>query len=189
MFRVQIENLAPRFLLSDRNGFALAKAIEAGLNAMNRAVEDGINCLSAIDSMPEWRLDEMAWEFAADWYDPTASLEEKRRLIAGVFEFYNRLGTVYAVRTAVEASFGSGRVEEWFQYNGTPYHYRIFADGTSVSASELQKLQRMVAKVQNVRSILDQICFSGRSETAAVIHMGAAATGALGEIHVFAGEE
>ena len=189
MFTVEIEKWIPRFLTRDRNCYALAKGIEAGLNALNRIAEAGLACLSDVETMPEWRLDELAWEYAADWYGPQAEIPEKRSQIAGAFAFYNRLGTVYAVKKAVEATFGAGRVEEWYQYNGTPYHFRIFADGSSMSGAGSLKLQRMVQRVQNVRSVLDQICFTGESEAAALITVGAAVTGAQGEIHALARED
>ena len=88
MFTVEIEKWIPRFLTRDRNCYALAKGIEAGLNALNRIAEAGLACLSDVETMPEWRLDELAWEYAADWYDPQAEIPEKRSQIAGAFAFY-----------------------------------------------------------------------------------------------------
>lgn len=177
MFTVEIERFVPRFLMRDKNSYALAKAIEAGLNAMNRTVEKGLSCLSDIETMPEWRLDELAWEYCVDWCDREAAISEKRKLIAGAVETYTRLGTVYAVKNAVETIFGSGRIEEWFQYEGSPYHFRIFADSAQMSGSGSQKLKSLVGKIKNLRSVLDEICFTGESETDATLYAATAVTG------------
>ena len=177
MFSVEIERFVPRFLLRDKNGFALAKAIEAGLNAMNRSVEQGLEYLINIETMPEWRLDELAWEYCVDWYDRSAEVSEKRKMIAGAVASYTRLGTVYIIKSAVETIFGAGRVEEWFQYEGTPYHFRIFADSAQMSGSGSDRLKSLVDKIKNLRSVLDEICFTGESEEAAMLFAATAATG------------
>ena len=59
---VNITRLFPSFLLDDRNGYAMAKAIERMLNILLETIQTGLSCVKNIDSMPEWRLDELAWE-------------------------------------------------------------------------------------------------------------------------------
>ena len=77
---IDIARLVPRFILYDRSGYAMAKALEAGLMAFDRVIGDGVNCLLKISEMPEWRLDEMAWEYGC-LYDEAAPVEVKRQWI------------------------------------------------------------------------------------------------------------
>ena len=107
--------LFPRFILADKNGYALAKAIEKALHIMCDVIKTGVEIEKNVERMPEWRLDEMAWELNALWYDYSESLDVKRQQIAGAMTFYDRLGTPYAVLSAVKAVYGDGMLSEWFE--------------------------------------------------------------------------
>ena len=182
MFTVDTKKLVPRFILRDKNGYALAMAIQAGLQAMNDAVEQGLELLSDFDSMPEWRLDELAWEQAIGWYDFGADVEEKRRIVRAFAESYIHLGTPLAVREAVTAILGDGWIEEWYQYGGQPYHYRLLIHPDSVSPQALARLRQRVRDAQNARSVLDTI---GAQDTGGATAWAAAAAAAM-EIRISA---
>lgn len=58
-----------------------------------------------------------------------------------------------------------GRVEEWFQYGGEPYHFRVILIlGPMASEETIQKLVDTVYAVKNVRSWLDYVQFHRESE-------------------------
>ncbi len=82
MTDVLLGHLFPRFLLEDRNGRAMAEAIRAALALLCSTARQGLSTVTDVKSMPEWRLDEMAWELAAAWYDYDAELSTKRAQIA-----------------------------------------------------------------------------------------------------------
>lgn len=65
MTDVLLGHLFPRFLLEDRNGRAMAEAIRAALTLLCGTARQGLSTVTDVKSMPEWRLDEMAWELAA----------------------------------------------------------------------------------------------------------------------------
>ena len=77
MFVFDVTKYVPQFLLNDKNGYAMAKAIEAGINYMNTACLNGTKLIYDVDTMPEWRLDELAWEYNLV-YDYTADIDVKR---------------------------------------------------------------------------------------------------------------
>ncbi len=58
-----IGRLVPRFLYTDKNGYAAAKAIEAAFQYVKDAVEEAISIVKDVDAMPEWRLDELDREY------------------------------------------------------------------------------------------------------------------------------
>ena len=95
MFKINIEQWVPKFILDDKNGYALAKAIEAALQYMNDKVEEGFNCLTNTDEMPEWRLDELAWEYCCP-YDYSADITAKRRWIHDAEKLYSMYSILQA---------------------------------------------------------------------------------------------
>ena len=171
-----IEQLFPAFILGDKNGYALAKAIEKMMGLFHEAVQKGIETLKDIDKMPEWRLDELAWEMNIFWYDRDADISIKRAQIRGAQEYYMRLGTPAAVERALNDVYGGGRVEEWQEYGGEPFSFRVYTTDPEALQEKREKFLRLLESVKNVRSVLDEIIYVG-AEGAAQITVGTAATG------------
>ena len=163
MFEFDIQRLFPKFILKDKNGYAMAKAIEAGLNYFLEKAQDGLDCVQDVDKMPEWRLDEMAWEYNI-LYDYSESVETKRKWIKNAVAYYAKYGTAAAIVNYLEGVFDSVTVEEWWEYGGDPCHFRVIVTGEwSAVADEWAK--KAIAEVQNVRSVLDNIIFNAGSVT------------------------
>lgn len=153
MFSFTIEKWIPRFILNDKNGYALAKAIEAALKILNDTAEDGLALIDDYDAMPEWRLDELAWEFNC-LYDYQADIELKREWIRNALSMHRLMGTPEAIREFLKAYFDDLVLEENWEYGGDPYHFRVLANGAwseSLKARTLAAIER----AKNVRSVLD----------------------------------
>ena len=161
MVDFKIEQIVPHFLLADRTGYALAKAIEKALNILCDTVKEGTDLLSDVETMPEWRLDEMAWEYGMDWYDYTADIDEKRRSVGDVMSFYHIMGTPYAVNKALSDVFGDGFIEEWFNYSGEPYHFTAYTSDSQATTTKFQKFIKLLNVIKPVRSTLDNIIITG----------------------------
>lgn len=54
---VDIMPFVPKFIRDDRNGFALAKAIESVLNDFLDIINEALKVTFDIEAMPEWRLE------------------------------------------------------------------------------------------------------------------------------------
>lgn len=174
MFALDIRQFVPRFLLGDKNGYALAKAIEAALQTLNAAAAQGLSCVTDVGSMPEWRLDEMAWELNC-LYDYTGSIAQKRAWIANAMPYYSVHGTLRAIYNYLEGVFEHVDVQEWPDYDGDPFHFRVIVTG-QWSAEANAWTQSAIAAAKNVRSVLDSITFNGGSCTAEAA-VGTAVTG------------
>lgn len=163
MFTFDIEKSVPKFILNDKNGYAIAKAIEAGMQIMNDKAHQGLSIIYDCDAMPEWRLDEMAWEYNIP-YDYTADIEVKRGWIRSVYTLYRLYGTPEGVIQYMAPYFEGAAVEEPWEYGGDPYHFRlVFPDGwtpTNVAWATLA-----VNAIKNVRSVLDGLTFDGEVTT------------------------
>lgn len=171
MLSFDIERLLPAFLIHDRNGYAMAKAIEAGLKYLCERTSYGTDIIGNIADMPEWRLDEYAWEMGAVWYDSTASVDEKREQAHMLDEVYRKIGTKKALLDAVSSLFGSGSiVDEWFDYGGEPYHYKIRVTNDEATTSRREECVRLINIVTGVRCVLDSLQYYGSSGTTETIY-------------------
>lgn len=155
MIDFTIHQLFPDFILADKNGYAMAKAIERALQIMCSTIQTGVDNLQNIDKMPEWRLDEMAWELGC-LYDHNANIETKRRWIKDATPLYSALGTPQAIYNFLEGFFDQVELEEYWQYAGDPFHFRVTVSGEWNDANEAW-LRRAIAASKNVRSVLDDI--------------------------------
>ncbi len=155
MFTFNAEKWVPKFILGDKNGYAIAKAIEAGLQKMNDVVEQGLKCISDYDTMPEWRLDEMAWETNC-LYDYNASVETKREWIKNAIPLYRLFGTPQAVYKYLSGYFDGIELEENWNYDGDPYHFRVTVEGVWTPENEAWA-RRAIGASKNVRSVLDSL--------------------------------
>lgn len=174
MITFDLAKWVPKFLLADKNGYALAKAVEAAMNSMNEKIQEGVDTITAPDKMPEWRLDEVANEYNI-LYDPTADIEDKRSWIKNAFATYRLYGTVAGLKQFLGAKFTSVSVSEWQDVGGTPFHFSVTVDGELTEEAQ-EWAQKSVAAVKNARSVCDSITFSSDSVTA-VCYLDAVPTG------------
>lgn len=161
MFEVDITKSVPRFILMDKNGYALAKAIEAALQYMNDTIEKGVKCISDYDEMPEWRLDELAWELNVEWYDYTYPVSMKRRIIRQCAQDKKINGTKAAVLSVLRSIYDDVTLQEWFEYGGEPYHFRLEMEMTEALTEEqhLRALEN-IEFYKNVRSELEDVNYN-----------------------------
>lgn len=174
MFTIDIAKWIPAFIMRDKNGKALAKAIEAGLQAMNDVIAQGVACVNNVDTMPEWRLDELAWEFNIP-FDFTADIAVKRKWIAEAVTTYSTYGTPAVIKNYLESMFDSARVEEWWEYGGDPHHFKVYVTGEP-TASNMAWATEVIEKTKNCRSYLDELVFDA-TESEAELLVDSAITG------------
>lgn len=166
MLEFDIRDFVPQFLLDDKNGFALAKAIEAMLKYTITVTVRGFYNVMDAKKMPEWRLDEMAWEYGV-LYDYTADIEKKRHWISDAVPLTAALGTPQSIYNYLEGYFDSIEVEEFWQYGGEPFHFRVTASGRWNDENEAW-IRKAVEACKNVRSVLDDIALG--SGTTILLH-------------------
>lgn len=131
---------------------AAAKILENGMRTMQVA-----SIYPNIMRMPEGLLDILAYDFKVDWYDTSFSLQEKRETIASNWRVRRFIGTKYAVESALSAIYPDTKVQEWFQYGGEPYHFKILINVAS-DTIDVEKHEKVLAKIRyykNLRSVLD----------------------------------
>lgn len=150
---IDMEKLVPRFLMDQPTTHGLANAIGAALQALWDGVEAGIAAVTDVEEMPEWRLDEMAWETGC-LYDYMADVEAKRAWIRDAAGNAACQGTAEAIRRYLQGMFEDSDVEEAADYGGEPFHFRVLLNGRWDEASMAWAVKAAQAG-KNLRSVLD----------------------------------
>lgn len=77
---------------------------------------------------PEELLPWLAWEEGVDLWDPDWPVEKKRQVIAQSWEMHRAKGSRQGLVDAINLLNFGAVVEEWFEYGGQPYHFRLTID-------------------------------------------------------------
>ncbi len=150
--------IMPPALTHDKSIMALAAA-DAEALAVRLEEIDRVRIISNIDGLDEAVLDILARDFKVDWYDPGYSLEEKRRTLKNSWRVHKTLGTRAAVETAISAIYPETTVEEWFEYGGEPYHFRLRINLANDSG-DITKQRRVFQRLnfyKSLRSHVDEV--------------------------------
>ena len=129
--------------------------------------------IHSIDETPEEFLPFLAWERSVDQWDPAWPIEVKREVVRSAYEVHRYKGTAWGVERAIEATGFGAKVEEWFEYDGDPYKFRLtinLSATQSWTGSEQNILVRTALKSKNGRSFLEYI--SLRRTSAASLYVG-----------------
>lgn len=151
--------LTPRFLTRDRNTSALAIAAMHMVFMFLLAVRQAVIELTDVEQMSESALDERAWSLGMMWYDYAAPLDKKRMWIRETEQMRRSIGTAAAITRLMNGAYANCKVEEWTQYGGEPYHFRVTVFGKT--DPETEKWARdAIEATKNLRSILDGFFYS-----------------------------
>lgn len=153
---VDLLRLLPNFMRDDANARAFAYAVQSQIVKVSLAIEHA-RIYSRIDSLSDEVLDELAWQFNIVEYRSDYDISVKRELIKGCMELHHKRGTVSAVEEVVQKVFEDAIVEEWFDYGGAPYHFRIRTSNTSATDDMVQEIAKIVKQTQSVRSHLEEV--------------------------------
>lgn len=160
MFTFEIEKWVPKFILADKNGYAIAKALEAAIAYMNETISDGVSLISDYETMPEWRLDELAWEYNIP-YDYSADVEIKRQWIGSLYSLYRLWGTPEGIVKYMAAYFEDTTLEENWEYGGDPFHFLVNFQGTW-TPENIAWATIAINKIKNLRSVLDKYHYTAK---------------------------
>jgi len=129
VYSIDFTRTLPPALKDDEKMFALGKTIADELQKTIRLSKQAI-IYARIDELDSDVLDILAYDLHVDWYNYNYSVEAKRAIIKDSVKVHKRLGTKFAVHTALCNLAPQNGVEEWFEYGGEPYHFRIYVDTT-----------------------------------------------------------
>ena len=112
------------------------------------------------DIAAEHILPWLAWEMSVDVWNDNWAVEVRRGVINASLFVHKKKGTIGALKKALGALGVDGlQLEEWFEYGGDPYHFRVFIEIIS-SGFDLNILDEILAVIinsKNVRSHLESL--------------------------------
>ena len=140
-------------------GYAIMKANQKMLDLLEKSM-----VYAGIDNLPEKILDVLAIELRAQYYEEDLEIESKRKIIKNTLYLYSKAGTPEAVTQMIQYVFGGGVMAEWFEYDGEPYHFMV--DTSAIMSPDInEKFAKLIRRVKNIRSHLDQIVIKREVES------------------------
>jgi len=134
VYDVDFTRALPAPLRNDENMLALGRVIAGELQENIKLARLAV-IYPRIDELDEDVLDVLARDLHVDWYEDSYPIETKRAVIKSSVRVHKRLATKYAVVTALDSVFPNSTVQEWFEYGGNPFCFRIVLDITKEKAT------------------------------------------------------
>ncbi len=104
-------------------------------------------------------LDLLAWQFHIEGYEQAQTIQDKRNLIKNAIELHRYKGTPYAVKKVFQVLGLDATLQEWFDYNGDPYKFKVLVKSVIQDEDTYRRLIELINEYKNVRSWLDAIGF------------------------------
>lgn len=150
----------PFVLADDAEMSALANAVSDSLAHQIEKIEK-CGIYGRIDELDEDLLDILAYDFKVDWWEQSYSVEEKRETLKWSWYVHRHMATPSAVERALSAVCLGAKCEEWFEYSGEPYHFRLtmYIEAENILTTPHEKALALLRFYKNLRSVLDYILF------------------------------
>lgn len=167
-------NTLPEVLAEDERMQSLASGIAEILSRRPPEIEN-LSLYPRIRQLPENLLDSLAYDFKVDWWLDSMTLDEKRETLAQSWYVHKHMGTPASVKAALSAVYPDIIIEEWWEYGGEPYHFRLLIPSTenAVDPTKHDKLMSLVRFYKNLRSVLDEVEYMGSDGSVTVYAMTA----------------
>jgi phage tail P2-like protein len=149
-------DIVPSSIANDPQVQAACVAIDRELAQMYECIP-GILFWPSVDQQVPPLLDILAWEMHVDvWagWDGELTTEQKVELINSSIDWHRHKGTVYAVEQMLKTVFRKGYIQEWYEYGGNPYFFRIVTE-EPYDAERFNRAWAGIMAVKNVRSWME----------------------------------
>jgi len=115
---------------------------------------------SRIDEIEDEKLlDLLGWQFHIEGYEKAQNIQEKRNLIKNAIELHRYKGTPYAIKKVLESLNLNAELQEWFDYSGDPYRFKVLVKTVIQDEDIYKKVVELINEYKNTRSWLDAIGF------------------------------
>lgn len=153
---LEFKRLLPSFMRGDLAVSGLSDGLDEIVHGLAKSVKL-LTTWDHIAELSEDELDALAWELNILWYDTGATLDTKRDLILNSDQVHMRLGTKWAVESVIESYFGDGYIQEWFEYDGDPGHFRVYSSNPTLNNERMTAFLNILNKVKRHSSKLDGV--------------------------------
>lgn len=152
-----LREILPESVLADERLRASADALDLELKKLSKLTVQVLH-LPRLDELPEKVLDLLAWGWHVDFYEPEGmDIQTKRELIRRTIKWHRIKGTKAAVLELARTVMSDATIEEWFDYDGQPFRFKLKATGLRFDDDNGATFFRMIESVKNVRSWLENV--------------------------------
>ena len=152
-----LTRILPDSSFLDPKMYAAADALDDQITLFHWAIKQVLH-LPRLGELSGAILDLLAYQFHVDYYDAiNFTDDEKRDLIRNSIAWHRIKGTPAAVEMVLSVFFKNYRLEEWFDYGGEPYYFRLSIKGGAFTPGRFQSFWNMLMDAKNVRSHLEKI--------------------------------
>ena len=153
--RASYTAIFPENLKKYKNLTAFSKSIE---KIFKTYIVDKIETLALfynLEVQEDNVLDEIAWFFNIDKYRVDLDREIKIKLIKSAYWVHSKKGTKTAVISQLKNLNYEIKIEEWFEYGGRPFTFRLTTVNESKEKDWLKNVLSLIEEYKNIRSILE----------------------------------
>ena len=152
----QITDLLNNGLKNNPEIQALSFAIQQEKQRILR-MADTTRTAAVIDELPEAVLDHLAVELRTQYYGADLPIETKRTLIKNTLIWYQKAGTLAAVKELSTIAYGDCDVQEWFQYGGQPGYFKVDTSSFQMVYDNLEMFFATLEKVKRLSAHLEKV--------------------------------
>lgn len=149
-----MNNLAP---VNDINLKVFDQICEERFGSLNLKVLD----INDVDKLPADVLPHLAEQYhitGNEGWKFCKNEQEKRTLIKNALKLHKYRGTKYAIIKALEVIDLKADIEEWFEYNGSPYFFKVLLDTETNYTQEVElQIFDLINENKNARSWLEKL--------------------------------
>jgi P2-related tail formation protein len=152
----RLTDICPPSLVDNAEARAFSEAVGRQV-AKLCTLADTSRSYAMVDSLTSEMCDMLAAELRTPGYDGSDDLATRRAMLKHTLVFYQSLGTVSAINAMISLIYGKGRVMEWPEYSGSPYHYKVLVLPEDFTVDRRARFIAALKAVANARSILDDL--------------------------------
>jgi phage tail P2-like protein len=132
------------------------KAIEQAISRISD-VPVPISTIKVAQETDPRVLTALGWEWSVNEWQSAWADQRKRDVVDTSPAVHRVLGTAGAMRRAIDALGYQVEMQEWFQYDGDPYCFRVSfsLDEQTLTVPEYLMIQRVALDTKNVRSFFE----------------------------------
>lgn len=145
--------------LDKENVQEIAKVVDDTLLSFDKTIAE-VLIYPAIDMLGSELINTLAIQMHCDFYDDTLPLDVRRNLVKNSIAWHRIKGTPAAVEQMIQTVYQTGVVEEWFDYGGEPFFFKVNLGDSQITTQKIKNLIKMINASKNVRSWLEVLRFS-----------------------------
>lgn len=158
---VSILDLLPENFQNDPTIQASAEALNKQLDKITQKTKK-ISIYERLfkNELTSEEVDELAYQFHVDFYDPSLPITQRIELVKKAIPFHQLKGTAGAIEDLIKILFGDGEVEEWFQYGGEPGYFQVTTNNQMVTNEKAEEFIRSLRTVKRLSQHLETVLIS-----------------------------